>query len=253
MEQAPHRLRGRRDEQRDLHAPWCRADAPLLESVKLLRLPLGTGNDVADAPTFERGLRPDPRRPAHRADRRAGGDSGSRTAARYSFNVGSIGLDAYIAEPHQPVQARHPRPGVQGAGGHRLPVLRAAGEAAAHGHPDLTADRERPRVKGFVPSMVIVGISGQPDLRRPHARPARGGERLPGGRHEPDAQDHATRSSSTRAGTASCPRSRFYRARAWWRSVRLGPSRCSWTASSRGSARRASPFHFQSSSRKSTS
>jgi diacylglycerol kinase family enzyme len=72
------------------------ADSAVLERLKLIRLPLGTGNDVADTPTFGEAY-----------DLILGEQRTVRTGAllvtaagsepRYSFNIASIGLDAFIA------------------------------------------------------------------------------------------------------------------------------------------------------------
>ena len=69
----------------------------LLERLKLLRLPLGTGNDVADAPTFGDAyelILGSQNTVKTGALQVAGGAS----VPRYSFNVASLGLDAYIAD-----------------------------------------------------------------------------------------------------------------------------------------------------------
>ena len=72
------------------------ADTGVLERLKLLRLPLGTGNDVADAHTFSEaydlilGAQ-------HSAKTGALRVTAAGAPARYSFNIASIGLDAFIA------------------------------------------------------------------------------------------------------------------------------------------------------------
>ncbi len=134
------------------------ADSPLLERLKLLRLPLGTGNDVADAITFTAAydLILGPQRTVKTGALRV---TGPGAAPRYSFNVGSVGLDAYIAGltnrfkraiPGQAYkfmvdigslfyeQRVHPRP-------MNIRICGPAGET---------------RLDAFLPSMVVLGISG---------------------------------------------------------------------------------------------
>jgi diacylglycerol kinase family enzyme len=135
------------------------ADAAVLDGVKLLRLPLGTGNDVADAPTFEDAynliLGPQTTvRTGALAVRTATGP------ALYSFNVGSIGLDAYIAELTNRFKRAIP--------GDAYKLMVDAGslfyERRVQPRPmqvTLEAGGKRTAVESFIPSMVIVGISGQ--------------------------------------------------------------------------------------------
>jgi diacylglycerol kinase family enzyme len=135
-----------------------RADASLLDRLKLLRLPLGTGNDVADAHTF-----------AGAYDLILGPQRTQKTGAllvtagaaepQYSFNVGSIGLDAYIAGLTNRFKRVIP--------GDAYKSLVDFGslfyEQRVNPQPmDITIHNENGETKiaSFVPSMVVVGISG---------------------------------------------------------------------------------------------
>ncbi len=134
------------------------ANRSVLDRLKLLRLPLGTGNDVADAPTFEDAY-----------DLILGPQNTTRTGALmvqtahgarlYSFNVGSIGLDAYIAGLTNHLKRIIP--------GDAYKLMVDVGslfyERRVHPGPiDVTLhDRGTTTpIDSFVPSMVIVGISG---------------------------------------------------------------------------------------------
>lgn len=136
-----------------------RADAAVLDGVKLLRLPLGTGNDVADAPTFEDAynLILGPQRTVRTGALLVKTASGPPL---YSFNVGSIGLDAYIAELTNRLKRAIP--------GDAYKLMVDVGslfyERRVRPRPmqvTLQADGKRTRLDSFVPSMVIVGISGR--------------------------------------------------------------------------------------------
>jgi diacylglycerol kinase family enzyme len=134
------------------------ADARLLEQVKLLRLPLGTGNDVADAPTFEDAynliLGPQvPRRTGALMVTPRGGKT------LYSFNVASIGLDAYIAGLTNRFKRVIPGDAYKfmvdlGSLFYERRVKQLPMDVTVHGEAGAV------RVDAFVPSMVIVGISG---------------------------------------------------------------------------------------------
>jgi len=134
------------------------ADASLLDRLKLLRFPLGTGNDVADAHTF--GDAYDLILGSQRTEKTGALLVSSGTAAaRYSFNVGSIGLDAFIAGLTNRFKRVIP--------GDAYKSLVDFGslfyEQRVRPQPmDITLHdgNGETKVSGFVPSMVVVGISG---------------------------------------------------------------------------------------------
>ena len=134
------------------------ADTPLLDQMKLVRLPLGTGNDVADAPTFSQAY-----------DLILGSKQATKTGAlrvisagappRYSFNIGSIGLDAYIAGLTNTFKRAIP--------GDAYKLMVDIGslfyERRIRPQPmdiRITGDAGVTRIDSFVPSMVAMGISG---------------------------------------------------------------------------------------------
>lgn len=134
------------------------ADNALLDRLKLLRLPLGTGNDVADAPTF-----------AEAYDLILGPQRTVRTGAlqvacagsppRYSFNVGSIGLDAYIVGLTNRFKRIIPGDAYKfmvdiGSLFYEQRVRPQPMDIRIHGEGKET------RIDSFLPSMVVVGISG---------------------------------------------------------------------------------------------
>jgi diacylglycerol kinase family enzyme len=134
------------------------ADSSLLNRVKLLRLPLGTGNDVADAATFSQAydLILGPQRTVKTGALRV--RTGS-SASLYSFNIGSVGLDAYIAGLTNKFKRAIP--------GQAYKVMVDLGslfyEKRVRPGPmniRLRKDGVETRVDAFVPSMVVVGISG---------------------------------------------------------------------------------------------
>jgi diacylglycerol kinase family enzyme len=134
------------------------ADASLLDRLKLLRLPLGTGNDVADAHTF--GDAYDLILGPQRTEKTGALLVSSGTAApRYSFNVGSIGLDAYIAGLTNRFKRVIPGDAYKslvdfGSLFYEQRVKPQPMDITIHGENGVTL------VPGFVPSMVVVGISG---------------------------------------------------------------------------------------------
>jgi diacylglycerol kinase family enzyme len=136
-----------------VHAPEA-----LLEKLKLLRLPLGTGNDVADTPSFSEAY-----------DLILGGQHTTKTGAlsvscgahepRYSFNIGSVGLDAYIVGLTNRFKRIIP--------GEAYKVMVDIGslfyEQRVHPVPmniRLFRGRKKTSIEGILPSMVVVGISG---------------------------------------------------------------------------------------------
>jgi diacylglycerol kinase family enzyme len=148
------------------------ADASLLDRLKMLRLPLGTGNDVADAPTFPQAydLILGPQRTTKTGALRVTTRSGK---SLYSFNIGSIGLDAYIAGLTNRFKRAIPghaykflvdfgslfyeqkvKPG-------RMTIrLHRGGMGLEKSASVEAASAAETRIDGFVPSMVVVGISG---------------------------------------------------------------------------------------------
>jgi diacylglycerol kinase family enzyme len=134
------------------------ADAALLDRFKLLRLPLGTGNDAADAQTFDEAY-----------DLILGDQRTVRTGAvavtvadgrvHWAFNIASIGFDAYIADLTNRFKRVIP--------GEAYKALVNIGTLfygqVVHPQPmdiHLFDGRLETEVKGMVPSMVIVGASG---------------------------------------------------------------------------------------------
>jgi diacylglycerol kinase family enzyme len=130
----------------------------LLERLKLLRLPLGTGNDVADTRTF-----------AEAYELILGAQHPVKTGAlhvtaagappHYSFNVGSVGLDAFIVELTNRLKRMIPGEAYKalvdvGSLFYERSVKPLPMDILIH-----TKDGEIP-INGIVPSMVIVGISG---------------------------------------------------------------------------------------------
>jgi diacylglycerol kinase family enzyme len=134
------------------------ADQSLLERLKLLRLPLGTGNDVADAATFSQAydLILGPQRAVKTGALHVTTGAG---ASLYSFNIGSVGLDAYIAGLTNRLKRVIP--------GQAYKIMVDVGslfyeQRVKPGRMDIRLHQGsvETRVDGFVPSMVVVGISG---------------------------------------------------------------------------------------------
>jgi diacylglycerol kinase family enzyme len=134
------------------------ADESLLDRIKLLRLPLGTGNDAADARTFDEAY-----------DLILGDQRTVRTGAvavtvadgtvYWAFNIASIGFDAYIADLTNRFKRVIP--------GQAYKALVNLGtlfyDQVVHPQPmdlRLFDGRLETEVKGMVPSMVVVGASG---------------------------------------------------------------------------------------------
>jgi len=134
------------------------ADGRLLERVKLLRLPLGTGNDMADAPTFTEAY-----------DLILGTQATAQTGAlrvsaagapvRYAFNIASIGLDAYIVELTNRLKRVIPGDAYKSV----VDIASLFYEPKVKPRPmgiRLTGRTGETRVDPFVPSMVVMGVSG---------------------------------------------------------------------------------------------
>lgn len=135
------------------------ADDSVLGRLKLLRLPLGTGNDSADALTFAEAydLILGSQRTVKSGALRVTAASGTEL---YAFNVGSIGLDAYIVGLTNRFKRVIP--------GDAYKVMVDLGtlfyEQRIHpGAMDIRVlrDGKETRFESFVPSMVVVGVSGR--------------------------------------------------------------------------------------------
>ncbi len=140
------------------------APKKILEQVKLLRLPLGTGNDVADTRTFGEAY-----------DLILGGQATKKTGAlsvtiggggrpapqrRYSFNIGSLGLDAYIVGLTNRFKRIIP--------GEAYKLMVDVGslfyEQRVHPKPmgiRLWNGGGSTCIDSIVPSMIVVGVSGR--------------------------------------------------------------------------------------------
>ena len=136
------------------------AEGGLLERLKLVRLPLGTGNDVADASTFTEaydlilGSQHTEATGALQVTTAAPG-----SAPRYAFNIASIGLDAYIVELTNKLKRVIP------GDAYRSVVDIASLFYERHVKPlpmdiRISGDWGESRIASFVPSMVVVGITG---------------------------------------------------------------------------------------------
>jgi diacylglycerol kinase family enzyme len=134
------------------------AGQDVLTRLKLVRLPLGSGNDVADTGTFGEAY-----------ELILGGQHTEKTGAlkvtvggsgpRYSFNIASVGLDAYIADLTNRFKRAIP--------GHAYKALVDIGTLFYERHVPprpmdvrLIGNDGEVTIKGLVPSMVVVGISG---------------------------------------------------------------------------------------------
>jgi diacylglycerol kinase family enzyme len=134
------------------------ADDSQLDRIKLLRLPLGTGNDTADARTFDEAY-----------DLILGDQHTARTGAvavtvadgtvYWAFNIASVGFDAYIADLTNRFKRMIP--------GQAYKALVNIGTLfygqVVHPQPmgiRLFDGRRETGVKGMTPSMVVVGASG---------------------------------------------------------------------------------------------
>ncbi len=130
----------------------------LLSRLKLLRLPLGTGNDMADAGTF-----------AEAYDLILGKQHTVKNGAlfitlagkrgRYAFNIGSVGLDAFIADLTNRFKRAIP--------GHAYKFLVDFGalfyEQTVKPGPmsvRIRLNGAETNIRDITPSMVVVGASG---------------------------------------------------------------------------------------------
>jgi diacylglycerol kinase family enzyme len=130
----------------------------LLSRLTLIRLPLGTGNDVADAKTFTEAY-----------DLILGKQHMKKNGAllvtladgkpHYAFNIASVGLDAFIADLTNRFKRIIP--------GHAYKLLVDFGalfyEQNVKPMPmnvTLFSNGKSKKLKGIVPSMVVVGVSG---------------------------------------------------------------------------------------------
>jgi diacylglycerol kinase family enzyme len=134
------------------------ADGSLLDRLKLLRLPLGTGNDVADAPTFTvaydmiLGNLATVVTGAMRV-------SAAGSPVRHAFNIASIGLDAYIAALTDKLKRVIPGDAYRSL----VDIGSLFYEQKVKPKPMdiiLSGDAGVTRVDSFVPSMVVIGVSG---------------------------------------------------------------------------------------------
>jgi diacylglycerol kinase family enzyme len=134
------------------------ADPGVLDRIKLLRLPLGTGNDVADAPTFGDAydLILGPQRPVKTGALHV---TTAGAPPRYSFNVGSVGIDAYVVLLTNRFKRVIPGDAYKfmvdlGSLFYEQRVKPKVMDVHIHGDGGVR------RLDPFVPSLVAVGISG---------------------------------------------------------------------------------------------
>ena len=173
-------------------------DPSFLDRLKLLRLPLGTGNDVADAATFSQAydLILGPQRTVRTGALRVTTGSG---ASLYSFNIGSVGLDAYIAGLTNRFKRAIP--------GDAYKLMVDVGSLfyerrVRPGPMDIRLCHEgrETEIDGFLPSMVVVGISGGRTYGGHMPVLPGGAERLPDLQHERD--EEASKQETALSGTA---------------------------------------------------
>ncbi|HTO22266.1 MAG TPA: diacylglycerol kinase family protein [Spirochaetia bacterium] len=134
------------------------ADGRLLERLKLVRLPLGTGNDMADAPTFTEaydlilGTQATAATSALRV-------SAAGAAVRYAFNIASIGLDAYIVELTNKLKRIIPGDAYKSV----VDIASLFYEPKVKPGPmdiRLSGKAGETRLDSFAPSMIVMGVSG---------------------------------------------------------------------------------------------
>jgi diacylglycerol kinase family enzyme len=134
------------------------AHGDLLSRLKLIRLPLGTGNDVADTNTFAEaydlilGTQ-------HTVKNGALLVTLAGKGARYAFNVGSLGLDAFIADLTNRFKRVIPGDAYKflvdfGSLFYEQTVKPMPMDVHIHRNGSVT------EIKGIVPSMIVVGVSG---------------------------------------------------------------------------------------------
>ncbi|HET6450814.1 MAG TPA: diacylglycerol kinase family protein [Spirochaetia bacterium] len=143
------------------------ADAHLLDRLKLLRLPLGTGNDVADATTFEGAYNLILGRQDTLATGAlevtfgpAPGPGSAGRQVRYAFNIASIGLDAFIVELTSKLKRVIPGDAYRSV----VDVASLFYEQKVKPQPmdiRISSDWGESQVNAFVPSMVVMGVSGR--------------------------------------------------------------------------------------------
>lgn len=131
----------------------------LLDRLKLLRLPLGTGNDVADANTFGEAyeLILGSQHTTKVGALRVRGPTGQ---PRYSFNIGSVGIDAYIADLTNRFKRAMPGQAYKAM----VDVGSLFYEWRVRPRPMdiiLSKGGERTRLGSLLPTMVVVGASGR--------------------------------------------------------------------------------------------
>jgi len=141
-------------------------DGRLLDRLKLLRLPLGTGNDVADAATFAEAydlILGSQATETTGALQVTSGPSGGTGAAgrqvRYAFNIASIGLDAYIVELTNKLKRVIPGDAYRSV----VDIASLFYEQKVKPQPmdiRISSDWGESQVNSFVPSMVVMGVSG---------------------------------------------------------------------------------------------
>jgi diacylglycerol kinase family enzyme len=135
------------------------APRAVLDRLKLLRLPLGTGNDVADTRSFSEAY-----------ELILGSLQAAKSGAlvvtfgagaepRYAFNIGSVGLDAYIADLTNRFKRLIPGQAYKalvdiGSLFYEQSVKPLPMDVRLHTRDGIIS------ITGIVPSMIVVGISG---------------------------------------------------------------------------------------------
>jgi len=133
------------------------ADTAVLDRIRLLRLPLGTGNDSAEALTVEEAF-----------DMILAGEGGVKTGALridspglpplYSFNIASVGIDAFVVELTNKLKKAMP-----GAYKALVDVASLFYDRTIRPKPMNIALRHEvgsTELRGILPSIVVMGVSG---------------------------------------------------------------------------------------------